>query len=188
MMFWGVGNESWGCGGRMTAPEYATEFRRYSEYLRGVGDLSPFLVATGPSGADTTWMVGFLSNLGRAGRGNLGIDLHYYTRPNGAPGQQLAQGARPAGQGGPPAQLAAQRQGQGAQQLNRDATGFGEAEWFAIMRNTLRMDELIEPHSAIMDRYDPQKRIWLIVGEWGTWYNQVAGQPPGVPVPAELAA
>ena len=173
MMFWGVGNESWGCGGRMTASEYATEFRRHSEYLRNMGDRSGFLVATGPSGADTAWMAGFMANSGRGRVG--GIDLHYYTRPNRAPGQPMPQqGQRPAGapaQGGPP-----QQQGP---QLIQSATGFGENEWFAIMRNALRIDELIRTHSAIMDRYDPQKRIWLIVGEWGTWYSQEPGSHPG---------
>jgi len=173
-MFWGVGNESWGCGGRMTAPEYATEFRRHSEYLRNMGDVSPFLIATGPSGADTTWMAGFMANAGRGRVG--GIDLHYYTRPNRAPGQAMPQpgqraGGGAPGQGGPP-----QQQGP---QLNRNATGFGENEWFAVVRNALQIENLVSTHSAIMDRYDPQKRIWLIVGEWGTWYTQEPGSHPG---------
>ncbi|NJD10107.1 MAG: alpha-N-arabinofuranosidase [Gemmatimonadetes bacterium] len=174
LMFWGVGNESWGCGGRMTAPEYATEYRRHAEYLRNMGDRAPFFIATGPNGADTTWMAGFLANARLGGRAaNLGIDLHYYTRPNRAPGQPLPQqGQRPAG---------APAQGGAAQgpQLIQAATGFGENEWFAIVRNALRIDELVTMHSAIMDRYDPQKRIWLVVGEWGTWYSQEPGSHPG---------
>ena len=51
------------------------------------------------------------------------------------------------------------------------ATEFGEDEWFTILRNTLRMDELVTKHSTIMDRYDPERRVALIVDEWGTWYD-----------------
>jgi len=59
------------------------------------------------------------------------------------------------------------------------ATQFDEAEWFATLRRTLRMDELITKHSAIMDKYDPQKKVGLIVDEWGTWYNVEPGTNPG---------
>jgi len=41
------------------------------------------------------------------------------------------------------------------------------------------MDDLITRHSAIMDKYDPEKRIWLAVDEWGTWYAQDPGTQPG---------
>lgn len=43
----------------------------------------------------------------------------------------------------------------------------------------LRMDELITRHSAIMDKYDPDRRVGLIVDEWGTWYNVEPGTTPG---------
>ncbi|MBD3921770.1 alpha-N-arabinofuranosidase [Paenibacillus sp. PR3] len=59
------------------------------------------------------------------------------------------------------------------------ATGFSEAEWFETLRKTLRMDELITRHTAIMDKYDPTKRIGLIVDEWGTWYDVEPGTVPG---------
>ncbi len=51
------------------------------------------------------------------------------------------------------------------------ATEFGEKEWHATLVRTLRMEEFIEKHSAIMDKYDPQKRVGLMVDEWGTWYD-----------------
>ncbi|MGN7456941.1 alpha-N-arabinofuranosidase [Paenibacillus pasadenensis] len=60
-----------------------------------------------------------------------------------------------------------------------DATGFDEAEWFSTLRKSLRMDELITRHSAIMDQYDPDARVALIVDEWGTWYNVEPGTNPG---------
>jgi alpha-N-arabinofuranosidase len=58
------------------------------------------------------------------------------------------------------------------------ATDFGEDEWFTILRNTLRMDELVTKHGAIMDRYDPERRVALIVDEWGTWYDVEPGANP----------
>lgn len=59
------------------------------------------------------------------------------------------------------------------------ATGFEEDEWFVTLKKALRMDELITKHSTIMDRYDPEKRIGLIVDEWGTWYDVEPGTNPG---------
>jgi alpha-N-arabinofuranosidase len=59
------------------------------------------------------------------------------------------------------------------------ATDFDEDGWAHILSNTLRMEDLITRHSAIMDKYDPQKRVWLLVDEWGTWYDPTPGSNPG---------
>jgi alpha-N-arabinofuranosidase len=59
------------------------------------------------------------------------------------------------------------------------ATQFGEKEWHATLVRTLRIDEFIEKHSAIMDKYDPQKRVGLMVDEWGTWYDREPGKDMG---------
>ena len=59
------------------------------------------------------------------------------------------------------------------------ATEFGEQDWFNTMKHTLVMDELVTKHSAIMDKYDPQKRVALVVDEWGNWYNVEPGTNPG---------
>lgn len=45
------------------------------------------------------------------------------------------------------------------------------------MKLTLRMDELIQHHTAIMDKYDNEHRVGLIVDEWGTWFDV---EPAGV--------
>ena len=58
------------------------------------------------------------------------------------------------------------------------ATDFDEKGWFNIMKETLRMDDLINKHSAIMDKYDPNKKIGLMVDEWGTWYAVEPGTNP----------
>jgi alpha-N-arabinofuranosidase len=59
------------------------------------------------------------------------------------------------------------------------ATGFGEDLWIKTFAQTLRMEELITRHTAIMDKYDPQKRVALFVDEWGTWYDVEKGTNPG---------
>jgi len=60
-----------------------------------------------------------------------------------------------------------------------NATGFDDNEYFRTLENAVRMDELITRHSAIMDQYDPQKRVELVVDEWGAWYNVEPGTNPG---------
>jgi len=59
------------------------------------------------------------------------------------------------------------------------AKDFTEAQYFSTMQTALRMDELIRNHVAIMDKYDPRKRVDLIVDEWGGWYNVEDGTNPG---------
>ncbi len=83
------------------------------------------------------------------GRQMNGLSLHYYTVPSGNWSHKGS------------------------------ATRFGEAEWHDTLRRALFMDELVTKHSAIMDKYDPQKHIGLIVDEWGTWYDVEPGTNPG---------
>ncbi|HEX8556050.1 MAG TPA: alpha-L-arabinofuranosidase C-terminal domain-containing protein [Sphingomonas sp.] len=59
------------------------------------------------------------------------------------------------------------------------ATEFDEAGWAETLAGATRMDELIAKHKAAMDKHDPQKRIWLAVDEWGTWYAGDPGTNPG---------
>jgi len=59
------------------------------------------------------------------------------------------------------------------------ATDFDEAQYFSTMQTALKMDELITKHTAIMDKYDPENKIALIVDEWGGWYNVEEGTNPG---------
>ena len=59
------------------------------------------------------------------------------------------------------------------------ASDFDEEGWARTLSKTLRMEELITKHSAIMDKYDPKKRVWLLVDEWGTWYDPTPGSNPG---------
>ena len=59
------------------------------------------------------------------------------------------------------------------------ATGFSEQQYFATMKEVLKMEELVSRHSAIMDKYDPKKKVALVVDEWGGWYDVEPGTTPG---------
>jgi len=79
-----------------------------------------------------------------------GLSLHHYTVPKGW---------GPGGKG--------------------SATQFSEDEYITTMEKALFMDELITKHTAIMDKYDPRKRVAFCVDEWGAWYDVEPGTNPG---------
>lgn len=60
-----------------------------------------------------------------------------------------------------------------------NATGFGEDDYFKLLENGQRMDELITKHSIVLDMYDPRKNVGFVVDEWGAWYNSEPGTNPG---------
>jgi alpha-N-arabinofuranosidase len=57
------------------------------------------------------------------------------------------------------------------------ATGFTPGQYAALLKNTLKMEERVSKHAAVMDKYDPDKKVGLIVDEWGTWFAPEAGEP-----------
>ncbi|GAA1643780.1 alpha-N-arabinofuranosidase [Catellatospora bangladeshensis] len=144
--FFGVGNESWGCGGHMTPLHYANHYRQYQTYVRRYGELPIYKIACGPNDDDYEWTEVLMST---AARFMDGLSLHYYTLPSG---NWDAKGS---------------------------ATDFGDDEWHATIARTRKMATLLERHSAIMDKHDPDKRVGLIVDEWGTWYDPTPGTNPG---------
>ena len=87
--------------------------------------------------------------MAQAARYMQGLSLHYYTLPTG---NWAHKGS---------------------------ATAFGEKEWHSTLVRTLRIEEFIMKHSAIMDKYDPQRRVGLMVDEWGTWYDPEPGKDMG---------
>ncbi|MCX7798033.1 MAG: alpha-N-arabinofuranosidase [Melioribacter sp.] len=58
------------------------------------------------------------------------------------------------------------------------ATNFTEEQYFKIIKLALKIEEYIEGHSKIMDRYDPNKKVALVVDEWGGWYDVEPGTNP----------
>ncbi len=55
------------------------------------------------------------------------------------------------------------------------STEFDEATYFKTLQKALLMEEYVTKHSAIMDKYDPQKKVALVVDEWGGWYDVEPG-------------
>jgi alpha-N-arabinofuranosidase len=75
--FWGIGNESWGCGGNMTADFYSDQFRRYATFCRNYGDNRLFKIAGGANSEDLEWTETLMKNI--PSRLMNGLSLHYYT-------------------------------------------------------------------------------------------------------------
>jgi alpha-N-arabinofuranosidase len=146
--FWGVGNESWGCGGRLTPEEYSQEFRRFIAYVPRFGvDLK--LIGAGPNGGDINWTRGFFNTMAAKGATQInslyGWALHYYAGTTGA----------------------------------GNAFEYGTDEWYELIARSDRIGSLIEQHWAVMGETDPQRRVKLIVDEWGAWHTQDSSLPAG---------
>lgn len=154
MTYFGVGNESWGCGGNMRPEFYGNEYRRYQTYVRNYDPKkSIYKIACGPNVDDYLWTEGVLKTCtdtyGRKAKDFMnGLSLHYYTIP-------------------------------GTWEHKGSATDFDEKEYYLTLKKTLYMEELIKGHGAIMDRYDPEKKIGLIIDEWGNWFDVEPGTNPG---------
>lgn len=146
--YFGVGNESWGCGGNMTPEYYANEYKRYNTFVKNYDRANPiYRIACGSNGEDYNWTEVLMRE---AGRRMDGLSLHYYTLPTGS-----------------------WRGSKGS------ATQFAEDQYFSTLRRTLRMDELVTKHSAVMDKYDPEKKVGMIIDEWGIWTDVEPGTNPG---------
>ncbi len=147
--FIAVGNESWGCGGNMRAEFCADNFRRYNTFIKNYG--------SGPGSEIYRVACGPAGDdyewtdvmMKLAGTQMNGLALHHYTIPTG---DWAKKGS---------------------------ATEFGRPQYFSALGNTLRMEELVERHSAIMDKYDPKRKVGLIVDEWGIWTDVEPGTNPG---------
>ena len=146
LKYFGVGNESWGCGGSMRPEFYADNFRRYNTFVKNYPGSHIERFACGANVDDYHWTDTLMSIVGL--RMN-GLSLHYYTVPTGGWAKKGA------------------------------ATGFPESEWHHTLWEALRMDELVSNHAAIMDHADPQKKVGLIVDEWGVWTDAEPGTVPG---------
>ena len=80
--YWGIGNESWACGGHLTPEEYCGLYARFATFVPTCGDVKPFLIAVGPNGNDTAWTRRFFEAL-RDGRQYLpplhAFAMHFYS-------------------------------------------------------------------------------------------------------------
>jgi alpha-N-arabinofuranosidase len=150
----GIGNESWGCGGALSSDFYVNELRRFSRFVHNynaaqTGVGAMLRVAVGADGAKTD----YLESVMKAWRDRVwswDIDAVSLHSYTSA--------------GWPP---------------KHPSEHFGEDEYALLMADTLHMDDLIQAQSALMDRYDPGRKIALAVDEWGVWLAPLPGSNPG---------
>ena len=142
--FFGVGNESWGCGGSMRPEFYSDLYRRYSTYCRNYNGNQLFKIASGASDYDYNWTEVLMQRVGN--RMN-GLSLHYYT----------------------------------VMDWNQkgSATDFDADEYYRTLGKCLEIEQVLQRHIGIMDKYDPERKVALMVDEWGTWWDQEPGTIPG---------
>jgi alpha-N-arabinofuranosidase len=154
----GLGNENWDCGGNMTPDYYVSQMKIYARYARNYhpqqqeGANKMLRIAVGPGGGEPRFMEWTETVMKAWKDRKWSWDIEGISLHNYTV-------------------------------INWDkkhmATGFGEKEYAEILQHTLKMDELITRHTAIMDKYDPEKKLLLAVDEWGGWYTPAAGTNPG---------
>ena len=147
--FFGVGNENWGCGGNMRPEYYADVYRRYQTYVRNFGKERIYKIACGAGTSMETPNYEWTETLMK----NAGRYMN---------GLSLHYYTVP-----------------GDWKDKTSATGFDEDLYYITLYRSLFMDELVTRHGTVMDRYDPEKRVGMIVDEWGTWYDVEPGTNPG---------
>src|SRR5208337_3994644 len=155
--FLGIGNESWDCGGNMTPDYYVSQMKIYSRFVRNFNpeqqDKHQMLkIAVGPGGDGPRWTDWTETVMKAYQQHTWSWDINGLSMHNYTVGHW------------PPSYT---------------STGFGETEYSQILKFTLEMDGLISKHSAIMDKYDPDKKVALVVDEWGGWYAPLPGSNPG---------
>jgi alpha-N-arabinofuranosidase len=149
--YWGVGNESWGCGGNFDPEDYAIEFKRYATWVPGYG-VPLRLVASGPSSDEQAWTRGFANKLygGRPSKdthGVWGLSVHHYA-------SNLSRG---------------KTDDWNAQK--GDALQFEAIDWYELCRETDRMEGIILDHWTALGEFDLPHSIKLVVDEYGPWYK-----------------
>lgn len=152
--FFGVGNENWGCGGNMNPDYYANEYRRYQTYVRDYNPKHAIKKICGGANVDDyNWTSEVLATCFK----------HSLPHQHGfMNGLSLHYYVHPQGW-----------------ENKGSATEFDADLWYKTMKKALYMDELIVRHGKIMDEYDPDKEIGMIVDEWGTWFDVEPGTNPG---------
>src|SRR5690348_1884405 len=155
--FLGIGNESWDCGGNMTPDYYLSQLKIYSRFVRNFNPLQQdkqqmLKIAVGPGGGDPRWTEWTEAIMKAYQSHTWSWDMNGLSLHSYTVVKW------------PPSYA---------------SVGFGEAEYAQILKSTLEMNDLIAKHSAIMDKYDPQKKVALVVDEWGGWYAPIPGSHPG---------
>lgn len=145
--YWGVGNESWGCGGNFDPEDYATEFNRYTAWAPKYGVNLAF-VGSGPNDGNVDWTRRFFGKVSKTGTLNRlwGWAMHHYAwNASGGRTRDWFQG-------------------------KRDAVRFDAEQYYEILASADEMESLIQAHWAVMGETDARHRTKLVVDEWGSWY------------------
>ena len=155
--FLGIGNESWDCGGNMSPDHYVNQMRAYARFVRNFNPAQQksgqmLNVAVGPGGGQPRFLEWTETVMKAYKARQWSWDMHALSLHNYTVVRW------------PPAYA---------------SVGFGEKEYVDVLGHTLEMDSLIASHTAIMDTYDPEKKVALAVDEWGTWYAQLPGTTEG---------
>jgi alpha-N-arabinofuranosidase len=152
--YFGVGNENWGCGGNMTPEYYANEYRRYQTYVRNYDEKKKInKICCGANVDDYHWTEGVLKTC----FDHTPENLHGFMDLLSLHYYVIPETWEDKG----------------------SSTDFDGEGWYKTMNKALYMDTLIKGHGAIMDQYDPDKKIGMSVDEWGAWYNTEPGTNPG---------
>ena len=149
VQYWGVGNENWGCGGNMRPEHYADLCRQYATFLRSYDNDAPLYKIACGPSNDDYRWTKVVAE--QAGRYIDALSLHYYT-------------------------LTLK---DGDWQHKGSATEFSRCELYEALRQAMRMEEMVENHGRIMRRVCPEKKLGLVVDEWGTWFDVEPGTNPG---------
>jgi len=149
--YWGVGNESWGCGGNFTPEEYASEFRRFTTWIPRYGvDLE--LIGSGPSDDDIDWTHRFFEKLYADHRYSnpsfTGWSVHHYS-------WNLSRG-----------------KSQDWIAAKGDSLRFDAVDWYELLNEARHIERIITDQWAVMGEYDLEHRIKLVVDEYGPWYRE----------------
>ena len=152
--YFGVGNENWGCGGNMRPMYYADEYRRYQTYVRNYDPKKEIKKVCGGANVDDyEWT----SEVLRTTYDHTPSQFHGFMD-----GLSLHYYVHPEGW-----------------EIKGSATDFDEEIWYKTLKKALYMETLVERHGKIMDQYDPEKKIGMIVDEWGCWFTVEPGTNPG---------
>ncbi|MGH9832556.1 MAG: alpha-N-arabinofuranosidase [Blastocatellia bacterium] len=146
--YWGVGNVSWGCGGNFAPEEYVVEYRRFAEWVPRYG-MNLAFIGSGPNGGDLGWSRRFFGKLAeKGGFGRMwGWALHHYSwNVTGGRTTNWFEG-------------------------KGEAVKYPDDEWYELLSEANRMENLITDHWAVMGEFDRQHRVKLVVDEWGAWYK-----------------
>lgn len=157
----GIGNESWECGGYMSPKYYCDVFRRYQTFARNFG-------------GEKHWHV----------ERKMGSQL--YKIACGPAPYMLPRGADFTWADTVMCELKEYMDGMslhhyiflGEPPHSDSATDFTQSQWSQTMESALFMDEYISKNEAIMDKHDPDRRIGIVVDEWGAWHNVEPGTNP----------